>query len=124
MQSNLQSLLNNIVMNNKNVFWGIILVVIGAVFIFNNLGWIDFSFRSLFDLWPALLVVWGVSILPIKAGLKTGLSIAVILLAVFIGVTSDYSDHWTNNLNRHLNIGGVNWDDTNDDKDSSKDVYT
>lgn len=111
-------------MNNKNVFWGIILVVIGAVFIFNNLGWINFSFRSLFDLWPALLVVWGISILPIKSGLKMVLSIATILLAVYIGVTNDYSDHWTNRLNRHFQNRGADWDDTNDDQDSSEDLYT
>jgi len=111
-------------MNNKNVFWGVLLVVIGALFIFNNIGWFDFSFRALFDLWPALLIIWGISMLPIKGGLKTTLSIVTVLLAVFIGTTRDYSDHWTDNLNRHIRVNGSNWDKYDRDKDSSENVYT
>lgn len=109
-------------MNNKNVFWGVILVIIGALFIFNNLGFFDFSFRSLFDMWPALLVIWGISMLPIKTGLKTILSVVTVLLALTVGLTRDYSDHWTTKLNRHVNIKGVDWDEFDEDRSSDK-VY-
>lgn len=111
-------------MNNKNVFWGVILVVIGALFIFNNLGWFDFSFRSLFDMWPALLIIWGISMLPLKGGLKTILSVITVLLAIFIASTRDYSDHWTSRLNRHVNVRGVDWDNSEDEYDQSDNVYT
>lgn len=111
-------------MNNKNVFWGVILVVIGALFIFSNLGWFDFSFRALFDLWPALLIIWGISMLPIKGGLKTTLSIVTVLLAVFIGFTRDYSNHWTNNLSKHIRVNGSSWDKYDKDDESSDNVYT
>ncbi|MCD6090871.1 MAG: hypothetical protein J7J72_05185 [Bacteroidales bacterium] len=110
-------------MKNKNVFWGVILVVIGALFIFDNLGWFDFSFRSLFDMWPALLIIWGISMLPIKGGLKTTLSVITVLLAVFIGSTRDYSDHWSNKFRDHINVRSVDWDDE-DDSSQSDDVYT
>ena len=109
-------------MNNKNVFWGVILVIIGALFIFNNLGFFDFSFRSLFDMWPALLVIWGISMLPIKTGLKTILSVVTVLLALTVGLTRDYSDHWTTKLNRHVNIKGVDWDEFDEDRSADK-VY-
>lgn len=111
-------------MNNKNVFWGVILVVIGAVFIFNNLGWFDFSFKALFDMWPALLIIWGISMLPIKSGLKTILSIVTVLLAFGISTTHDYSDHWTSRLNRHVKIRNIDWDDKNNKNDDRTELYT
>ncbi len=111
-------------MKNKNVFWGVLLVVIGALFIFNNLGWFDFSFRALFDMWPALLIIWGISMLPINGGVKTTLSVITVLLAVFISTTRDYGDHWSSNLNRFVHINNRNWDDNEDDKSKSDNVYT
>lgn len=112
-------------MKNKNVFWGVLLVVIGALFIFDNLGWFDFSFRAIFDMWPALLILWGISMLPIKGGIKTALSIATVLLAILIGTTRDYSDHWSNTFNRHVKINNVDWDNeyNSDDEEDNK-VYT
>jgi len=111
-------------MKNKNVFWGVILVVIGALFIFDNLGWFDFSFRSLFDMWPVLLIIWGISMLPINSGLKTTLSVITVLLAVFIGSTRDYSDHWSTKLRNNVHMRSVNWDNSEDDSSQSDDVYT
>jgi len=103
-------------MNNKNVFWGVLLVVIGALFIFDNLGVFDFSFRALFDMWPALLVIWGISLLPLKGGLKTILSVAVVVLAIFVGAQKDYSSHWSNNFGRHIRFNNSNWNDKDVDE--------
>lgn len=113
-------------MKNKNVFWGVLLVVIGALFIFDNLGWFDFSFRAIFDMWPALLILWGISMLPIKGGVKTALSIATVLVAILIGTTRDYSDHWSNNFNRHVKINNVDWDNdySSDDEEDDNKMYT
>lgn len=43
--------------NRDPLAWGIILVVLGAIFLFNNLdiGIWDFTAR----LWPLILIVWG-----------------------------------------------------------------
>lgn len=111
-------------MNNKNVFWGIILVVVGALFIFSNLGFFDFSFRAIFDMWPALLVLWGISMLPIKGGLKTTLSVATVLLTVFVATTRDYSGHWSNNFGPRVHMGNFDWQDFEDDENFSDDVYS
>jgi hypothetical protein len=107
-------------MKNKNVFWGVLLVVIGLLFIFNNLGWLNFSFRDLFDLWPALLVVWGISILPIKAGLKTILSIVVIVIAILIGSTRSYDHHWSPKFHRYTLFHNTNWNNNSDDENADK----
>ena len=123
MQSLLPTHKKRYIMNNRNVFWGILLVVIGALFIFSNLGFFNFSFRAIFDMWPALLILWGISMLPIKGGLKTTLSLVTVLLAILIGSTRDYSDHWTTNLNRHVNVRGIDWDDHEDDERISNNTY-
>jgi hypothetical protein len=111
-------------MNNKNVFWGIILVVIGVLFILSNLGVFDFSFRALFDMWPALLVIWGISMLPIKGGLKTTLSVITVLFAVFVASTRDYSGHWSNQIGPRVHMGNFNLDDFEDDENYSDENYT
>ncbi|RLD39557.1 MAG: hypothetical protein DRI74_00500 [Bacteroidetes bacterium] len=113
-------------MKNKNIFWGILLVVIGTLFIFDNLGWLHFSFRAIFDMWPALLILWGISMLPIKGGLKTTLSVVTVVLAILVGSTRDYSSsHWSTMLNRHVHhVRGVDWDDYEDDKSADDNIYT
>jgi len=112
-------------MKNKNVFWGVLLVVIGLLFIFNNLGWLNFSFRALFDLWPALLVVWGISILPIKGNLKTILSIAVVLIAILIGSTRSYDSPWTPSFHRYALFNNhAHWNNNKSDDEKSDKVST
>jgi len=111
-------------MNNKNVFWGIILVVVGALFILSNLGLFDFSFRAILDMWPALLILWGISMLPIKGGIKTTLSVLTVLLAVTVATNRDYSDHWTTNLGHSVHMRNFNWDDFDDNDSRSEDFYT
>lgn len=110
-------------MKNKNVFWGIILVVVGALFILDNLELINFSFRAIFDLWPAFLILWGISMLPIKSNLKTIFSVVIVLIAVAIGLTKDYSQHWTSNLNRHFHMNKMGWHDR-DDSDTAVVAYS
>lgn len=111
-------------MKNKNVFWGVLLVVIGALFIFDNLGFFDFSFRSIFDMWPALLILWGISMLPIKGGIKTTLSVVTVLLAILVGTTRDYSDHWSTNFGQRIHMRNFDWDDFDDDESTRDNVYS
>ena len=41
----------------SSLVWGIILIVIGFLFLGNNLGWFSFGFE---DLWPSLIILGGV----------------------------------------------------------------
>ena len=70
-------------MKFRNIFWGIILVFIGTLGILNNLNVIDFSWHKLWALWPVVLILWGISILPVKDFLKTLLVVVTLLLSVF-----------------------------------------
>lgn len=47
-------------MNRENTFWGLILVIVGVLFLADNLGIISFSFNLL---WPLLIVGLGIYIL-------------------------------------------------------------
>jgi predicted membrane protein len=47
---------------NGNLWWGIVLIVLGVMFMFDNANMIDFG-QILRTWWPAIFVIWGVSIL-------------------------------------------------------------
>lgn len=70
-------------MKTKNIIWGFILVLIGVLFILKNLDIIYFSWYSLWKLWPLVLVMIGVTILPVKDGIKVALAIIVLIAAAF-----------------------------------------
>lgn len=46
----------------RNVFWGIILIIFGVLFLLDNMDVIDFG-DAIKMYWPLLLVLWGISIL-------------------------------------------------------------
>jgi len=70
-------------MKFRNLFWGVILIFIGTLAILNNLDVIDFAWRKLWNLWPVFLMLWGISILPIKDGIRLGLVIITLGLTMF-----------------------------------------
>ena len=52
-------------MKYKPLFWGLILIAIGMLFILGNLGIVHFSWFSFWRLWPVILLFWGITILPV-----------------------------------------------------------
>ncbi len=83
-------------MRSKNVFWGVILVTIGVLFILRNMGVIFFNWWSILNLWPVFLIVLGISLLPIKGLVRIFLAFLVIVLSlIFISNTSYFRyNHW------------------------------
>jgi len=45
--------------HRENLIWGLILIVIGTIFLLENIGY-D-AWRALFKLWPLILIFWGAS---------------------------------------------------------------
>jgi uncharacterized membrane protein len=99
-------------MKTKNIIWGLILVLIGVLFILKNLDIIYFSWYSLWKLWPMLLVLIGVTILPVKDGIKVVLTIIVLIAAAFFLISFPNFHNW--NKDRSIN----NSQDMFDDKDA------
>ena len=65
-------------MKFRNIFWGAILIIVGILFILQNLGLIYFQWTTLWRLWPVILVLWGVSIIPVKDWIKVLLVLLVL----------------------------------------------
>jgi len=71
-------------MKHQNVFWGILLITLGTLFLFDRLDIFEFEWRLLGRLWPILIILWGVSILPVKAIFKVTLAVLVGGLGVYM----------------------------------------
>lgn len=50
-------------MKTGRVFWGVLLLVIGGLFLLNNLGWYYPDWSGIWKLWPVVLILWGISAL-------------------------------------------------------------
>jgi hypothetical protein len=92
-------------MKTKNVIWGLVLVLIGTLFILKNLDIVYFSWHSIWRLWPVVLVLIGIAILPIKSGIKIALTIITLIIATIILVSfpkfHDWNS-WSDNLDRNI----------------------
>lgn len=72
-------------MNNTKVFWGTFLISLGILFLMFQFDWINGGLDFMLNLWPLLIVLWGISLLNITAVLKRILiAISAILLSIFI----------------------------------------
>ncbi|MEI8201983.1 MAG: DUF5668 domain-containing protein [Bacteroidota bacterium] len=69
-------------LNFRKIFWGILLVLIGILWMLKNTGMIYFSWHALLNLWPLILIFWGISVLPVKNIIK----VALLLISIGIGV--------------------------------------
>ncbi len=86
-------------MKAKNIIWGLVLVLIGVMFILKNLDVIYFSWYSIWKLWPMALVLIGVTILPIKDSIKVILTILILIAGAFFLVSfpdhHNWKDRWS-----------------------------
>lgn len=64
----------------SRVFWGLLLVLLGGLLLLSNFGLIELQLNNLWQLWPLLIVAWGVSLLNIK-GTWWKLVSAILLIA-------------------------------------------
>ena len=71
-------------MKSRNWFLGILFVAIGVVALLSTLGVIDFSWRIVWKLWPMLLVLIGIVVLPVKDWLKAVLVLAALAVGVLL----------------------------------------
>jgi hypothetical protein len=69
-------------MKFKNIFWGLILILIGTLLIGRNLNLFYFDWYNFVRLWPILFVLWGISVLPVRDIVKV-----VLLVLVLAGST-------------------------------------
>ncbi len=75
-------------MKNRDIFWGIVLMIIGGLIALRNFDIFYFSWRSLFSLWPFLLIFWGIAIIPVKYPIKMSVTIVTVIIAIVVLINS------------------------------------
>jgi len=73
-------------MKTERIFWGIILIFVGVIFLLENFGIIDFSWGYVWRFWPILLIITGVNILFSRYNNKTGAIIIGIVTIIGLGL--------------------------------------
>lgn len=72
-------------MKPKHVFWGLLLVTLGTLILISNFSLVNINIARLWKLWPAVLVLWGISFILNKDFVKTIFAgVAAIILALSI----------------------------------------
>lgn len=84
-------------MKSENLFWGVILITLGVLIGLRNFDIFYFTWGALFQLWPLLLVFFGISFLPVKSGLKVVLTFIAVAIGILILASNPRSgSHWWN----------------------------
>lgn len=101
-----------------------ILVMIGAIFLLHNFGYINFHWSNLFHLWPIFLVIGGVNLVFAnnKSAWATILKISVVVAGFALLVFGNFGNRygwWWPRYSYHYNH---NDNDDNDNDNSSDDV--
>lgn len=98
-------------MDKEKLSWGLILLFIGGVLLLENLDIIDFYWRSVFSMWPVILIIIGVNLLLPRRGVGNAISlvvtIAALLFLAFRGMSPPHEGWWTfddkkRNTERHV----------------------
>ena len=71
-------------MKYKNLFWGIVLILLGVFYLLKKFDVIWFSWRDIVSLWPLLLVLWGISLLPLKSLYKLIASLLAVIVMILL----------------------------------------
>ena len=104
-------------MSYKKIFWGIVLIMIGILFILKNAGIAFISWHMIWSLWPVLIILWGISIMPVKDWIKLVASLVIVAAGVLLVQRDAGSDDFSWRFGRH---GNGNWSgDWNDERDSN-----
>ncbi len=74
---------------SSRVFWGTLLIIVGALFLMSNIGVLPWGvWNTLWRGWPILLVLWGVSILLRPLGRVGGLVMGLVALVAVAGLVA------------------------------------
>jgi hypothetical protein len=114
-------------MRNDKLIPGTILVCIGAIFLLNNFGYIDFHWMNILHLWPVFLIMGGVNLIFAhnKSGWATILKLAVVVggfaLLLFGNFGSRYN-FWPGKYSYSFNDDKDSDDDDSDSSSTDKGV--
>jgi hypothetical protein len=102
------------IMSYKKIFWGIVLIMIGILFILKNAGIVFVSWHMMWSLWPVLIILWGISVIPVNGWIKLIASLLVVVAGFLLLQKDTSDDHFSWRFGNHHN-----WNDDWNDKDNS-----
>lgn len=98
-------------MRYKNIFWGIFFIAIGVLWLLHNQHFIYIDWQNTWYLWPFILVLMGISIIPIKDVFKIILDVIVLSIAIFVLLTPS-AQHHKQHKETLTNITSLEYSDT------------
>jgi cell wall-active antibiotic response 4TMS protein YvqF len=111
-------------MRNDKLIPGLILVMIGAIYLLRNFGYIDFHWSNIFHLWPIFLVIGGVNLVFANnsSTWATILKISVVVAGFALLVFGNFGNRyrwWPRYSYHYHNDSDDNDSDDNDENDNS-----
>lgn len=106
-------------MKNRNLFIGLLLIIVGSLWFLDNLEILNFSImylvRGITDLWPLALVFLGISILLKNKTIEKIIWVIFLIIIVIYSMTIQYnifhlSENSTNNINYEYTTHSENFD--------------
>src|SRR5690606_15843414 len=78
----------------EKLSWGLVLLFVGGILLLSNLGIINFYWRSVFSMWPVILILIGVNLLVPRKGIGNWVSIVMTIAALaFLGYRGTFPPH-------------------------------
>lgn len=93
-------------MKSDRIFWGLLLIIFGGLFLLQNLGFLSFHFGNLWRLWPLFLIYWGFSSLLKQKDGSTNpalYAVQIVILSVLVYFVVKPKEHLKNPHE------GLNW---------------
>ncbi len=120
----------------NGLFWGIVLLTLGVLFLVRRAGGLDIDWHSLTNLWPVLLILAGVNLILERRGspaaFVTTVMLAVAVPTVLFGFFShnrnrdDFNNQWRWNNDaddEEMNEGDDSDSGNNDEPEDNEDAY-
>lgn len=67
-----------------DLFWGLLLILIGGLVIASNLGYVELHWNSVWGLWPLIIIAVGASILAVKHVVWRIFSVILVIAALML----------------------------------------
>lgn len=106
-------------MRNDKLIPGVVLIMIGAVILLHNYGYISFHWRNFIYLWPIFIVIGGINLIFAhnRSAWATVLKLAVVIVGFGLLIFGNFGDRY--NFWPHYSYNNDDNDNGDDDSDSS-----